>query len=44
LNAFVAEERALEDLGGLTGSTSLQSGFYAHRGQADRTSCNRPLP
>jgi hypothetical protein len=27
LNAFVAEERTLEDLGDLSGSTSLQSGF-----------------
>jgi hypothetical protein len=35
LKAFVAEERALEDLGGLIGPTSLQSGFYAHLGQAD---------
>ncbi len=42
LNAFVAEERALEDLGGLTGSMSLQSGFYAHLGQAYRVSGSRP--
>jgi hypothetical protein len=42
LNAFVAEERALEDLGGLTDSTGLQKGFYAHLGQADRPlSANR---
>ncbi len=27
---------------GLTGSTSLQSGFYAHLGQADRASGSRP--
>ncbi len=41
-NAFVAEERALEDLGGLTGSPNLQSGLYAHFGQADRASGSRP--
>jgi hypothetical protein len=41
-NAFVAEERALEDLGGLTGSTSLQSGLYPHRGQGDRASLEPP--
>src|SRR5215212_8388564 len=42
LNAFVAEERTLEDLGGLTGSTSRQSGLYPHRGQADRASLEPP--
>jgi hypothetical protein len=42
LNAFVAEERALKDLGGLTGSMSLQNGFYAHLGQADWASLKRP--
>ena len=36
LNAFVAEERTLEDLGRLTGSMSLQNGFYAHPAQVDR--------
>jgi hypothetical protein len=36
------EERTLEDLGGPTGSTSLQSGFYAHLGQAGRTSRREP--
>jgi hypothetical protein len=42
LNAFVAEERAREDLGGLTGPTSLQNGLYPHRGQADRASLEPP--
>jgi hypothetical protein len=42
LNALVAEERALQDPWGLTASTSLQSGFYAHQRQADRASGGRP--
>src|SRR5215208_8410938 len=43
LNAFVAEERTLEDLGGPAGSTSLQSGLYVHRGQSDRGSLERVM-
>jgi hypothetical protein len=36
LNAFVAEERALENPWGQRGAASLQNGLYPHRGQADR--------
>jgi hypothetical protein len=42
LNAFVAEERALDDPRDLTEETTAQTGFYTHRDLDGQGSSIRP--